>query len=110
MATKLNKEAEKIALPREVLEGIVENITSAVPTVAIYIFGSYARGEADSDSDIDICVEYENGFSLFLLGGLGKQLEDMLGIPVDIVCGEDSFYPRAKKRYLEDRVLVYERR
>lgn len=74
-----------------------------------YVFGSYARGEAERDSDVDICVEYGNGFDLFALGGLGKHLEDSLGIPVDIVCGENSFYPRAKTRYLEDRVLVYER-
>lgn len=75
-----------------------------------YLFGSYARNEAENDSDIDICIEYQDGFSLFMLGGLGNDLEKQLGQSVDIVCGEDSFYPRAKKRYLEDRVLVYERR
>lgn len=74
-----------------------------------YVFGSYARGEADSVSDVDLCIEHDRGFNLFLLGGFGKQLEELLGVSVDVVCGEDSFYPRAKERYLKDRVLVYEK-
>lgn len=74
-----------------------------------FLFGSYARNEADAGSDIDLCIEYDDGFDLFMLGGLGKSLEEALQVPVDIVCGENSFYPRAKQRYLQDRVLVYER-
>lgn len=73
-----------------------------------YLFGSYVRGDADAISDIDICIEPAEGFTLFYLGGFGQHLEDALGTPVDIVCGEDSFYPRAHERYRKDRVLLYE--
>lgn len=35
---------------------IVDSVTGAMPTDAIVIFGSYARGEATDDSDVDILV------------------------------------------------------
>lgn len=74
-----------------------------------YLFGSYARNEADEDSDIDICIECDTSFTLFSLGGLGAALENALGRPVDVICGSDSFYPHARQRYLKDRRLLYAR-
>jgi len=49
------------------------------------IFGSVARGEADLESDIDILVDLEPGRSLFDLGGLLMDLQDLLGRKVDVV-------------------------
>ena len=49
------------------------------------IFGSYARGEATADSDIDILVEFLAGATLLDLTGLGNYLEDKLKCKVDIV-------------------------
>lgn len=74
-----------------------------------YLFGSYARNEQDGSSDVDLCIECDPGFSLFTLGGLGRHLEGIFGVPVDIVCGEQSFHPRARERYQRDKVLVYEK-
>ncbi len=74
-----------------------------------YLFGSYARNEADEDSDIDICIECGESFTLFSLGSLGSALEKTLGRPVDVICGSDSLYPRARQRYLKDRRLLYTR-
>lgn len=74
-----------------------------------YLFGSYARNEADENSDIDICIECGNSFTLFSLGGLGTALENALGRPVDVVCGSGSLYPHARQRYLKDRRLLYAR-
>lgn len=51
----------------------------------IRIFGSVARGEADSASDIDFLVELEPGRSLLDLGGLLMELQELLDCPVDVV-------------------------
>lgn len=74
-----------------------------------YLFGSYARNEADEDSDIDTCIECGESFTLFSLGDLGVALENALGRPVDVVCGSDSLYSHARQRYLKDRRLLYAR-
>ena len=49
------------------------------------IFGSYARGDAGEDSDIDILVEFRKGATLLDLTGLGNFLEGKLGCKVDVV-------------------------
>ena len=49
------------------------------------IFGSYARGDFDADSDLDLLVDFDEGANLFDLVGLQQFLEDKLGCKVDLV-------------------------
>ncbi len=50
------------------------------------IFGSFARGEAKANSDVDLLIEYRaKGKSLFDLVDLKLELEEILGRKVDIV-------------------------
>ncbi len=51
----------------------------------IEIFGSYARGEPKSGSDLDIFVEFAKRKSLLELVGIEQELEDALGIKVDLL-------------------------
>ena len=48
------------------------------------IFGSYARGDFDVDSDLDILVDLDAGADLLDLVGLQHFLEDRLGCKVDL--------------------------
>ena len=48
------------------------------------IFGSYARGEENQDSDLDVLVEFLEKATLFDLVGLGDFLEEKLKCKVDI--------------------------
>ena len=66
----------------------------------IRVFGSVARDEATTDSDVDILVEMEPGRSLLDLTGLQLDLEELLGRDVDVVT-ENGLRP-----YLKDRVLA----
>ena len=50
-----------------------------------YLFGSLARGEETSSSDVDVLVEFEPGSSLFDLMHLEEALTDLLGVSVDVV-------------------------
>lgn len=52
----------KLQLPKSYVDRIVESIAESVPTHSIYIFGSYARGEENKDSDIDIYVVTKDDF------------------------------------------------
>jgi predicted nucleotidyltransferase len=51
----------------------------------VRLFGSVARSEALQDSDVDFLVDLEPGRSLFDLGGLLMDLQDLLACKVDIV-------------------------
>lgn len=65
---------------------------------AVYIFGSYARGEAREDSDIDLLVDLTgaelSGF--FALGGLYNDLEAALQKEIDLVTTEALEQPSSK--------------
>lgn len=51
----------------------------------VRLFGSVARGEERPDSDVDLLVTFEPGSSLFDLLRLTRELEALLGRPVDVV-------------------------
>jgi predicted nucleotidyltransferase len=51
----------------------------------VRLFGAVARGDAGSDSDIDLLVDFEPDSSLFDLLRLTRELESLLGRRVDVV-------------------------
>lgn len=66
----------------------------------IRVFGSVRRGEANSSSDLDLLVDMSKDRSLLDLVALGDELEEVLGVEVDVVT-EGSLSP-----YLRDRILA----
>jgi len=86
----------------------------AMPIAAAYgvksmrLFGSYARGEATDDSDVDILIDRGEIRSGFVLGGLYADLRDSLGKELDMVTTQ-----AADADFLDgihgDEVLLYER-
>ncbi len=71
----------------------------------VRVFGSVVRGEADSKSDIDILVDMEPGRSLFDLGGLLMDLQDLLGHDVDVVT-ERGLRERIRERVLKEAIAL----
>ena len=69
----------------------------------VRIFGSIARGETDERSDLDLLVDLETGRSLFDLGGLLTDLEELLGYSVDVVT-EKGPRDRIRSRVLREAV------
>ena len=51
---------------------------------SVSVFGSVARGEDGPDSDIDFLVELEPGTRPFEILALGAELEELLGVKVDV--------------------------
>lgn len=80
------------------------------PVVRAFVFGSFARGENGPDSDIDILVSFDRSarVSLFDHVRMTYDLEDILGMEVDLVT-EGTLLPRVATSAEQDKVLVYER-
>lgn len=87
---------------RDRRQEIVE-IARARGASRVRVFGSVARGEADGGSDVDFLVDLEPGRSLFDLGGLLMDLQDLLNLDVDVVT-EQALRPRVAQRVLADAV------
>lgn len=49
------------------------------------LFGSVARGEEETESDIDLLIDLAPGRTLFDLAAMRSELEDLLDAPVDVV-------------------------
>jgi uncharacterized protein len=71
----------------------------------VRLFGSVARGQNDSESDVDILVDMEPGRSLLDLGGLWSDLNDLLGMRVDVVT-EKGLRKRMRERVLKEAILL----
>jgi hypothetical protein len=69
----------------------------------VRVFGSVARREADDASDVDLMVHMEAGRSLFDLGALVMDLQDLLGRHVGVVT-DRGLRPRFRERVLGEAV------
>ncbi len=67
------------------------------------IFGSYARGEAERGSDLDVLVVMDDDRSLLDRIGAAQELEDLLGMRVDLV-NERALHPLLRERVLAEAV------
>ena len=71
------------------------------------LFGSYSRGEAKKDSDIDILIEFPRGKTLLDLVGLEMDLESALGKKVDFVTFK-SINRLLRDQILKEQVPLYD--
>ena len=65
------------------------------------VFGSVLRGEDRDGSDLDLLVDALPGVTLFDLGGLQMELEELLGVPVDLLTPGD-IPSKMRARVLEE--------
>ncbi len=70
------------------------------------VVGSVARGEDTEDSDVDFLVDLASGATLFDLGGLHEDLEELLGIPVDVISSRSRMDAYMKMTMERDAVHV----
>ena len=65
------------------------------------IFGSFSRGEANDNSDIDVLVEFSKPIDIFEFLSLKEHLEFVLGRRVDLVT-EKALRPQLKENILRE--------
>lgn len=94
--------------PSDVLEKNREAIRSLVARHRLAnprIFGSVARGEDRDGSDLDILVDTLEDTTLFDLGGLQHELENLLQMRVDLATSK-GLRPRVRDRVLAEAVAL----
>ena len=96
-------------MDKQQLQQIIAAYFATQPVLKAWLFGSYARGEQQENSDVDILVVLDKsqpiGLSFF---GMLNDLEELLGKNVDLVT-EGSLLPFAQESAEHDKVLIYER-
>lgn len=84
------------------------NILQAYSPARVSIFGSYARGENTTESDLDILIKFKERIGLLKLVQIEQELSDKLGIAVDLVT-ENALKNQRLKKYIEqDLITIYE--
>jgi len=76
-----------------------------------WFFGSFARGDDDYKSDVDVMIEVpdDSNFSLFDIAEIQYQLERLVKRKVDVVM-KDGVKPQIMERILPDLKIIYERK
>ena len=84
---------------------LVKPVAEKYGVKAVYLFGSYARGEADEDSDLDFLVFGGEDFKLTMIFALAEDLRDILKKNVDVfeiseINKDSDFYTTIMKERL----------
>ena len=96
-------------LTKEQIQKIISEYFAGKPVLKAWLFGSYARGEADADADSDVLVEldYDKRVGLVFFGW-HQDLADVINKKIDVVSlggVNKRLWPYIEK----DMTLIYER-
>jgi predicted nucleotidyltransferase len=111
MATETQTLAAPLSERERVLRVLRRHETEirAQGVTRLRLFGSMARGEAGSESDVDLIADIDRRtrFSLLDLVGLQHFLQDLLGRKVDIGTTVEKMRPRMRQRFEADAIEVF---
>jgi predicted nucleotidyltransferase len=84
------------------------DVVKARGATALYLFGSAVRDEAQTDSDLDLFIDYDprKKFSMVDLVGIKHFLEDSLGVAVDVTT-RDSLHPMLRQDIEKSALRVF---
>jgi predicted nucleotidyltransferase len=91
----------------EILSLLVQNkseLENRFKVSRMALFGSYARGDQHSDSDVDILVDIDSSVGLEFVT-LAEQIEQLLGLPVELV-SRRAIKPNKLKYIEQDLIYV----
>lgn len=91
---------------KEPLKKAVEILTG-YGAKKIGVFGSYARGEAGADSDLDLLVEFGEKISLLAMVRIEREISEAVGTAVDLLTYK-SISPYLVDQVLKEERVIYE--
>jgi predicted nucleotidyltransferase len=102
----------------EEIKDLIDPIAKKYQLKALWVFGSYARGEATEESDVDFLMDNSDSIALDLCGfiGIANEFEKITNKKVDLITIKALYGPRMRKYFSEtmntitnERVLLYEK-
>ena len=88
---------------------LIKNYFESKPIVKAFLFGSYSRGTANENSDIDLLVELDYSDVIgFKFISMKLELEDILGLKVDLV-SSNGLSKHLKPHIDKEKELIYAR-
>lgn len=95
-------------LPLDYIRQVLAEYFADKPVQRVEVFGSYARGEATAESDLDLLLsrDPDSSLTLFDLVSYKAELEEQLAMPVDLGTAVDPYIWRYIKK---DLTLAYEK-
>ena len=90
------------------IKAIAHPIAARYGIAALYLFGSYARGEATPHSDLDFRVDRGDLVDMLELGGLFSDLEDSFDKNLDVLTTQ-MISPAFLNSIRREEVLIYAR-
>jgi len=112
----LRKERKKVVYSINEIKERITPVAQKYRLPAVYLFGSYARGDATEESDVDILVDRTGTklIGLFEMGGLFNDLEEAIGKPIDLITTSSLEQEDTKRRtpwmienVNKDKVIIY---
>lgn len=94
-------------MSREEIETALVSILGKYGVRKIGLFGSYARGEERTDSDLDVLVEFEKRKSLLTLVRIERELSEHIGVKVDLLT-EQALSPYLVERIKANLKVIYQ--
>jgi len=73
----------------------------------IGVFGSFARGENNKNSDLDVLIEFNDRISLLKLVQIEQELAEKLGMPVELITSRSIKNLRLKSYIEQDLITIY---
>ncbi len=90
---------------RQILRAHQDELAEQYGVKWLGIFGSYARGEARPESDLDVLVEFAEPPGMFRFLALERRLSELLGVKVELVT-RSALKPYIGQHILEEIVPV----
>ena len=90
------------------IKEVVSGVAREYGVEKVWLFGSYARGEADKESDVDLRIE-KGRLRGLQMGGFLYDIEKQLEVSVDVVT-EASVSEDMRRNMSKEEIMIYERK
>ena len=101
----MKKAMKENDVPLVEIEEVLRKYLASFPVDSFGVFGSYARGEQNESSDIDVLLRFNQPVDLFTFARMNRELSTLFDRKVDLVT-ENSLHPAFRENIFHDLKVV----